>query len=170
MLLNILLSSFLFHLVVCDVTFDPTTGSGVVPKSDVVSGFGWSDEELQTKTRTVQFNVLQKARSFWLCKSAITLSSFYQGSYLKRYAGLKSRMQTNPDGEITGFELIGYKLPDPMRAVRTVTAGPKLRQCRPENTTYVPGSLRIFINKNDGTVSPVRACTKGTCASLVTTA
>jgi hypothetical protein len=102
------------------VSFDPSTGAGFVGKGDVQTAFGWNNATLQKNAGSVTFTYATKATYDVTCEwNTYTNGNVNhevktihhentEGLTIASTAVFASSTRTNRNGDVTGFNLLGY--------------------------------------------------------------
>jgi hypothetical protein len=102
------------------VTYDPSTGAGFVGKGDVQTAFGWNNATLQKNAGSVTFTYATKATYDVTCEwNTYTNGNVNhevktihhentEGLTIASTAVFASSTRTNRNGDVTGFNLLGY--------------------------------------------------------------
>jgi hypothetical protein len=93
--------------------FDPETGTGFVGKGEVQGVFGWNNHQLQANADDVQFRAFSEVvtKISWKCTTSPpseTTVELSQTTTTTIQGLLQTVARTGPQGQNTGFNLVGY--------------------------------------------------------------
>jgi hypothetical protein len=92
------------------VSFDPFTGNGFVGKGDVQDAFGWNNAQLQANADGVTFTFESESQYAQSCMKDNARQTIYKDfkKSVEVDAAVSVQARKNPQGMVTGFELLGF--------------------------------------------------------------